>query len=99
MYGAPRDHGVGIWAIPTYLHRRSSSAPNSNPVDRTANLHDIHACEEGGLNQSTQGMTVQVQSSVRIKGSQHWGYLSTFIELNTLQGIYPPDYSQVQNNQ
>lgn len=62
MHGALKDHGVGIWAIPTYLHRRSSSAPNSNPVDRTANLHDIHACEEGGLNQSTQGTTVSTST-------------------------------------
>ena len=67
MHGALRDHGVGIQAIPTYLHRRSSSAPNSNPVDRTPNLHNIHACEEGGLNQSTQGMTVKYKYTLPIK--------------------------------
>lgn len=41
-------------AIPTHLYRRSSSAPHSNPVDRTPNLYNIHACKEGGKIQSTE---------------------------------------------
>lgn len=38
---SPKIQVAGIVSL--HLHRRSSSAPNSNPVDRTPNLHDIHA--------------------------------------------------------
>lgn len=62
MHGAQRCHGVGTCAICTCLHGRSSSAPDSNPVDRTPNLHNIHACEEGGQNQNTREVTRRVRT-------------------------------------
>lgn len=40
-------------AIPTHLHRRSSSTSNSNPVDGTSNLYNFHACKKGRQNQNT----------------------------------------------
>lgn len=59
-------------ALPTYLYRRSSSAPHSNPVNRTPDLHNIHACEEGGKTQNTEEV---IKRSVRMKKCEDEGQL------------------------
>lgn len=95
-------------AIPTYLDGRSSSAPHSNPVHRTPNLYDIHACKEGGKTQNTEEA---IKRSMSMKKCEDKGKLIIRIEqsklqahiffdwINTLRGIYPPDlFAQVQNH-
>lgn len=84
-------------AIPTYLYRGSSSAPNSNPVDRTPNLYNIHSCEEGGKNQNTGGATKSMSmkkcedKGIRTKQSKLQTHIF-FDWVNTLRGIYVQIY-------